>query len=150
MATYKPVGFTQAYTHQLALRRQVLVEEKNDEHLYRFQIRAAEGKSRLSPEMPIKKIFQKLQSILAHEKRHHTLCIVPQKLHESGMELQYEGALTEENKDCYVYYIVRIVAIDEVNFMVNFVPLINLSFLRTGYGPQYRRICTECVCPSHG
>ena len=73
MATYKPVGFTQAYTHQLALRRQVLVEEKNDEHLYRFQIRAAEGKSRLSPEMPIKKIFQKLQSILAHEKRHHTL-----------------------------------------------------------------------------
>ena len=80
MATSKPAGLIQAYIPQLPPRQQVLVKEYNEEHLNRFQIQATEGKNWLSPEVLIKKIFQKLRSILASKKRHHTLQIVLQKL----------------------------------------------------------------------
>ena len=53
------------------------------------------------------------------------------------MELQHKDALIEQNHHRYVYSTVRTAAIDEVKSTVNFVSLLNLSFLKMGYGPQF-------------
>ena len=140
MPTSKPARLIKSYTTQLPPRQQVLIEEDNEEHDYQFDIQAMEGKKRLSLEVPIKRVFWKLLSLLALENRHYTLCIVPEKLREDSMELQHDEAPKEQNKDLCGYSTRRTAAIDEVKSMVNFVLSLNVSFLKMGGEPQYSRI----------
>ena len=56
------------------------------------------------------------------------------------MEFHHKDALTEKKYHRYVYSTVCIATIDKIKSTVNLVSSIDLSFLKTGGGPQPKRM----------
>ena len=87
----KPTAAMKANKYQLPPRQITPRVENNEEKIYRFETRVKEGKFRESLEEPFKKVYHKLQLILASENQdhgqHHTLRIVPQKVRACDIEL---------------------------------------------------------------